>query len=95
MSEGGVMVADPVTPSVSGGPEALRVEQTDAQTERTLKDKLAEVEKQILIEALVTARGNRAKAARALGMTERVMGLRVKKYGINARQFRNMVIRNS
>jgi hypothetical protein len=29
-----------------------------------------------------------AKAARALGVTERVMGLRVDKHGINARQFR-------
>jgi Nif-specific regulatory protein len=30
-----------------------------------------------------------AKAARILGMTERLMGLRVKKHGIDSRRFRS------
>jgi Nif-specific regulatory protein len=30
-----------------------------------------------------------AAAARTLGVTERVMGLRVKRYGIDARRFRS------
>jgi Nif-specific regulatory protein len=42
----------------------------------------------MLIEALKTCRGNMAKAARALGMTERLMGLRVKKHGVDYRRFR-------
>jgi hypothetical protein len=30
-----------------------------------------------------------ARAARELGVTERIMGLRVEKYGIDARRFRS------
>jgi Nif-specific regulatory protein len=46
------------------------------------------MEKQIIIEALEHSRGNMAKAAREIGVTERVMGLRVTRFGINPRQFK-------
>lgn len=46
------------------------------------------VEREIIIEELKNSRGNMAKAARALGLTERVMGLRIVKYAINPRQFK-------
>jgi Nif-specific regulatory protein len=46
------------------------------------------VEKEIIVEALKRSRGNMARAARDLGVTERVMGLRVAKFGINPRQFK-------
>ncbi|MCP4589475.1 MAG: hypothetical protein GY842_01895, partial [bacterium] len=48
----------------------------------TLEDSLARVEREMLVEALKNARGNKAKAARELGITERLMGLRVKKHDI-------------
>ncbi|MCB2188102.1 MAG: nif-specific transcriptional activator NifA [Deltaproteobacteria bacterium] len=54
----------------------------------TLEASLENVEKELLIESLKNSRGNKAKAARALGITERVMGLRVEKYGIDPRRFR-------
>ena len=41
------------------------------------------------IESLKESRGNRAKAARTLGISERIMGLRVNKYGIESKQFRS------
>jgi Nif-specific regulatory protein len=46
------------------------------------------VERNLIIDALKNARGNMAKAARALGITERIMGLRVAKHGISFRDFR-------
>jgi len=49
---------------------------------------LNSVEREMILEALKSARGNMARAARNLGISERVMGLRVKKHGINARRFR-------
>ena len=49
---------------------------------------LARVEKEMIVVALRATRGNRARAARALGISERLMGLRVRKYGIDPRQFR-------
>lgn len=46
------------------------------------------LERGMLMEALEASRGNRAKAAEMLQISERVMGLRAKKYGLNYRDFR-------
>ncbi|MBM4040063.1 MAG: nif-specific transcriptional activator NifA [Planctomycetes bacterium] len=54
----------------------------------TLEATLDAIERDMLVDALKAARGNRAKAARALGLTERLMGIRVKEHGIDARRFR-------
>ncbi len=53
-----------------------------------LEATLDAVEREMIIEALKTSRGNMAKAARALGITERLMGLRVGKHGIDPKRFR-------
>ena len=53
-----------------------------------LKATLENVEREIILDALKSSRGNMAKAARALGITERIMGLRVKKHGVDPRRFR-------
>ena len=55
---------------------------------QTLQDAVDRVEREMIIDALKASRGNMAKAARALAVTERVMGLRAKKYGIDTRSFR-------
>jgi Nif-specific regulatory protein len=54
----------------------------------TLDATLERVEKELLVEALKSSRGNMAAAAAFLGITERIMGLRVRKYRIAARRFR-------
>ncbi len=54
----------------------------------TLDETLSNLEKELILDALKTARGNMSKAARALGLTERMMGLRVRKYHLDARRFR-------
>ena len=54
----------------------------------TLDSTLNTVERDLIVDALKAARGNKAKAARALGLTERIMGLRVMKHGIDAKRFR-------
>jgi Nif-specific regulatory protein len=58
-----------------------------AQTS-TLRDSLEAYEKDALLDALKSARGNRAKAARLLGTTERIFNYRVRKYGIDWRRFK-------
>jgi Nif-specific regulatory protein len=55
----------------------------------TLEETLDNVEREMIVEALKNARGNKAKAARALGITERIMGLRVEKYGVTPRQYKH------
>lgn len=47
-----------------------------------LKDRMEGFERELLIDALKAHRSNRAAAARALGISERVIGLRVRRYGI-------------
>jgi Nif-specific regulatory protein len=54
----------------------------------TLKESLEAVEKDALLDALKSARGNRAKAARLLATTERIFNYRVRKYGIDWRRFK-------
>jgi len=53
-----------------------------------LEETLANVERELLLDALKSARGNKAKAARILGISERLMGLRVDKHEIEPRRFR-------
>jgi Nif-specific regulatory protein len=53
----------------------------------TLDESLESVERELLIEALKSSRGNMAKAARLIGITERRMGLRIQKYGIDPKRF--------
>ena len=45
-------------------------------------------EKDLLVDALKTARGNRSRAAMLLHTTGRVVSQRVKKHGIDCRRFR-------
>ncbi len=55
----------------------------------TLDETLAGIERDLIIDALKSSRGIMAKAARQLGITERLMGLRVQKYGIDHRKYRS------
>jgi transcriptional regulator with GAF, ATPase, and Fis domain len=54
-----------------------------------LKDVLEHVERDLILTALRESHGNKAKAARALGITERLMGIRVKRLGIDWRGLRS------
>lgn len=51
----------------------------------SLQDVMDAVEREILIEELGRTDGNVTRAAQNLGITERMMGLRVKKYGLKKR----------
>jgi Nif-specific regulatory protein len=46
-------------------------------------------EKDIIMDALKTTRGNCAKAARLLNTTERILNYKVRRYGIDSRRFRS------
>lgn len=55
----------------------------------TLEETLDRVEREMIVEALKDAKGNRAKAARQLGISERLMGLRVEKHNIDPRRYKS------
>jgi len=69
-------------------PTRQTAEASNTRMKGTLEETLARVEREMLIEALKNARGNKARAARELGITERLMGLRVQKYDIDPKQYR-------
>ncbi len=48
----------------------------------TLRDKVKEMEREAIINALRECSWVMAKAARQLGITERMIGYKIKKYGI-------------
>ena len=54
----------------------------------TLDKALEALEERLIRNALEAERGNMAKAAERLGITERIMGLRMRKYGLDFRDFR-------
>ena len=58
-------------------------------TTLSLANAIEAYEKDIVLDALKTTRGNRAKAARLLGTTERIINYKVRKYAIDSDRFRN------
>ena len=56
---------------------------------RSLEEAVATYERDMIRDALKSARGNKAKAARLLDTTERILGYAVRKHGIDPRRFRS------
>lgn len=54
----------------------------------TLQQKLDGIEYETIVEALKSTRGNLSRAAEQLGLTNRMMGIRARKYGIDFKDFR-------
>ncbi len=83
-----VLSSDDVMHSHHLPPTLQTAEASGTTNAGTLEATLEAVERDLILDALKAARGNRAKAARALGISERIMGLRVDKYDIDAKRFR-------
>ncbi|MCK5734895.1 MAG: sigma-54-dependent Fis family transcriptional regulator, partial [Spirochaetaceae bacterium] len=69
-------------------PSLQSAESTDTGLASTLSEALGKLEEELLREALKSSKGNRAEAARHLGISERIMGLRVDRFGINPKKYR-------
>jgi Nif-specific regulatory protein len=85
LSDDGVIHAYHLPPSLQS-PES-----SGTKYRGSLEERLAAVELELIVDALKDSRGNMAEAARALGVSERVMALRVKGRGIDFRLFRPKV----
>jgi transcriptional regulator with AAA-type ATPase domain len=79
--EGGVIHAHHLPPSLQ------TAEVSGTMPRKSLDEALASYEKDLIVDALKTARGNRAKAARLLDSTERIIGYAVQKYDIDCSRF--------
>jgi Nif-specific regulatory protein len=83
LSSDGVIHGNHLPPSLQSA------ESTGTRFKGRLDDVVGSLERELIIEALKTAKGNMSKAARALGITERQMGLRVDKYAIDPKRYKD------
>jgi len=63
--------------------DAISVTPGEGSPSGRLGDMIAKIECELITEELKRTRGNMAKAARELGITERIIKLRIEKYGID------------
>jgi Nif-specific regulatory protein len=64
-------------------------------TRVSLKDAVAAYERDLIQDALKTTRGNRAKAARLLDTTERILNYKVRNHSIDVRRFKAQTVGRS
>jgi Nif-specific regulatory protein len=83
-----IMSTDGVIRSHNLPPTLQTATSSSTQLTGTLEVILGKVEKQLIIETLLQTRGNLAKAASHLGITERIIGLRTKKYDIDPKRYK-------
>ncbi|MDR2343766.1 MAG: sigma 54-interacting transcriptional regulator [Spirochaetaceae bacterium] len=83
-----ILSKDMVIHSHNLPPSLQTAASTNTELTTTLDAALSRLEKEMITEALKNSEGNMSAAARALGITERQMGLRIHHYGINWRAFR-------
>ncbi len=69
-------------------PTLQTAEASNTVTNTSLEDAVQQFEKDLLVDALKSTRGNRAKAARLLQTTERIIGYKVTQYGIDCTRFK-------
>jgi Nif-specific regulatory protein len=70
-------------------PSLQTADSSGTVTRVSLKDAVAAYERDLIQDALKTTRGNRAKAARLLDTTERILNYKVRGYAIDARRFKS------
>jgi len=83
-----ILSTDKVIRSHNLPPTLQSAKSTGSRVDGSLGAILENVEKQILIDALNLSKGNISKAAEQLKLTERIMGLRIKKYQIDPTIFK-------
>ncbi|ATB29539.1 sigma-54 interaction domain-containing protein [Melittangium boletus] len=68
-------------------PTLQTAEASESHTNTSLTDAVQQFEKDLILDALKSTRGNRAKAARLLRTTERIVNYKVTKYEIDCSRF--------
>jgi Nif-specific regulatory protein len=70
-------------------PSLQTAESSGTAPQGVLEAAVKTVEYELIADALKAAQGNRAAAARLLGISERLIGLRIRKHGISVERFKN------
>ncbi|MDR3193775.1 MAG: sigma 54-interacting transcriptional regulator [Tannerella sp.] len=83
-----IMTTDDVIHSYNLPPTLQTAVSSNTVDQGSLGMVLGKVEKQMLIDALIANRGNISRSAVQLGITERIMGLRINKYNIHTQNYK-------
>lgn len=83
-----LLANDPVIHAYHLPPTLQKAEHASPALPASLETALGQVEKDLIADALKTARGNMAGAARLLQTTERIVRYKVGKYGLDPKRFR-------
>ncbi|MFI3282504.1 MAG: sigma 54-interacting transcriptional regulator [Rikenellaceae bacterium] len=82
LSQEGVIRVHNLPPTLQTGASSQTV------AKGSLETIMSNLEKQVIVDALVSTKGNIAKAAESLSITERIMGLRISKYEIDPKRYK-------
>ena len=82
LSSDGIIHGYNLPPSLQTG------DKNDANRKRSLDEMLSQFEEELIVEELKNSSGNIALAARYLGVSERIMGLRISKYAIDVSKYK-------
>ena len=82
-----IMTTDEVIHSYNLPPTLQTAVSSDTIHKGPLEMVLGKAEKQMITDALIACMGNMSKASAQLGITERIMRLRVHKYGLNPQNY--------
>ena len=85
----GILSTDGVIRSNNLPPTLQTAESSDTKMQGNLDDILANVEKQVIIDNLIITKGNTLDTATNLKITERILRLRLHKYDIDPKRFKN------
>ena len=83
LCEGNVIHSYHLPPTLQTG------EESDTVPSQSLEEGVAKLEREMLIDALKNARGNMAKAAELIKLTERKFAYKAKKFGVDYRLYRH------
>ena len=57
----------------------------------SLAAQIENLERELIVEALTASRGNQSRAAEYLDTSLRILGYKIKRYGLDPRQYRNRI----
>jgi Nif-specific regulatory protein len=83
-----ILSTDGVIRSHNLPPTLQTARSSNTKQRGTLEHAIESMEKQMLLDALEMSKGNLAKGAEILGITERMMGIRIKKHSIDPLRFK-------
>jgi len=69
-------------------PPTLQMKDGSETPRGPLNSALEALEQEMIVDTIKQVGGNISKAARELGLTERILGLRIRKYGIDPKRFK-------